>query len=250
MSGTPLTVCVALSILASELAAPEFSARFLTFSATPAWVHFECGMSLAEKVAKTERADWAMNTDFALAMDLILETAISAKLKPQEIPNLIVFSDMQFDQARDGRGSSWETQHERLVRKYEEAGRKACGLPWSPPQIIYWNLRNGHGCGLPAQANTEGVTMLSGYSPSLMKLLLSGENIFEQEVIREEIDENGDVVLVKEKVKKTPYDTLREALDDPAYDKVREVLGRFKESLLASYDFEPVLDGADSGWVM
>mmetsp|Transcript_4705 Transcript_4705/g.7285 ORF Transcript_4705/g.7285 Transcript_4705/m.7285 type:complete len:615 (+) Transcript_4705:423-2267(+) len=250
MSGTPLTVCVALSILVSELAAPEFSNRFLTFSERPTWVHLENGMPLADKVAKTERANWGMNTDFALAMDLILETAISAKLKPEEIPNLIVFSDMQFDQARVRGGPSWETQHERLVRKYEEAGKKACGLPWSPPQIIYWNLRNGRGCGLPAQANIEGVTMLSGYSPSLMKLLLSGENIFEQEVIREEIDENGDVVLVKEKVKKTPYDTFREALDDTAYDKVREVLGRSNEGLLACYDFEPVLDSADNGWVM
>jgi hypothetical protein len=249
MKGTPMDVSIALSILVSELAAPEFANRFITFSESPTWIALDEGMTLSEKVRTTANAPWGMNTDFAKAMDLILTAAVIAKLKPNEIPDLIVFSDMQFDAAACSYGrkkqANWETQHERLVRKFKDAGMKACGEPWSPPQIIYWNLR-GDTNGFPAQADTAGVTMLSGFSPSLLKLLLSGKAL-EQEIVKEVINEDGDVVVVKEKVK-TPYDTLRAALDDIEYDKVREVLGRSKEGLLAEYVFEP--RAVETEWVL
>ena len=250
MTGTPMKVSIALSILVSELAAPEFADRFLTFSESPEWVKFEDGMSLKDKIQTTARAPWGMNTDFAKAMDLLLDTAVAAKLKPCEIPGLIVFSDMQFDQARSTnhyydspkKEENWETQLERLVREYKEAGLKACGEPWAPPHVIYWNLR-GDTSGFPAQADMEGVTMLSGFSPSLVKLLLSGEEIEAEETVKEVINEDGDVVLVKERVKKNPYDTLRAALDYAEYDKVREIIGRSEEGLLVEYEFEPQIGG-------
>lgn len=220
----------------------------MTFSADPTWVVFKDGTSLTEKTKVTAHAPWGMNTNFGKAMRLILKAAVAAKLKPDEIPDLIVFSDMQFDSARSGSGN-WETRYEQLVLEYKEAGLKACGLPWSPPHIIFWNLRGNTG-GYPAQSDTEGVTMLSGFSPSLLKLLLAGETELEaKEVITEIMNEDGDVVVVKEKVKKTPYDTLRLALDDDEYAKVREVLGKSIEGLLSDYEFEPVR-AEDDEWVM
>ena len=249
MTGTPMLVSIALSILVSELAAPEFADRILTFSETPTWVKFGPNLSLKQKITTTADAPWGFSTDFEKAMDLILETAVNAKLSPSAIPDLIVFSDMQFDEA-NRTGNAWDTAHERLVQKYADAGRKVCGEPWSPPHITFWNLR-GDTTGFPAQADTEGVTMLSGFSPSLLKLILSGENLQDEEVITEVIDEDGDVVLVKEKVKKTPYHTIRKALDDTAYDKVREILGRSNEGLLAGYNFEPTeCEDATDDWVV
>lgn len=249
MIGTPMLVSIALSILVSELAAPEFADRILTFSETPTWVKFGPNLSLKQKITTTANAPWGIGTDFEKAMDLILETAVNAKLSPSAIPDLIVFSDMQFDEANRA-GNAWDTAHERLVQKYADAGRKVCGEPWSPPHITFWNLR-GDTTGFPAQADTEGVTMLSGFSPSLLTLILSGENLQEEEVITEVIDEDGDVVLVKEKVKKTPYHTVRKALDDAAYDKVRDILGRSSEGLLAGYNFEPKeCEDVTDDWVM
>ena len=249
MMGTPMSVSIALSILVSELAAPEFADRLLTFSEKPSWVKFGPNLSLKQKITATANAPWGMSTDFEKAMDLILQTAVSAKLSSSAIPDLIVFSDMQFDEASRS-GSAWDTAHERLVQKYADAGKKVCGEPWSPPHITFWNLR-GDTNGFPAQADTEGVTMLSGFSSSLLKLILSGENLQDEDVITEVINEDGDVVLVKEKVKKTPYHTVRKALDDTAYDTVREVLGRSKEGLLAGYHFEPnKCEDATDGWVI
>jgi NACalpha-BTF3-like transcription factor len=159
---------------------------------------------------------------------------------------------MQFNQAQhSSHAHSWETQHELLVRKYKVAGLKACGEPWKPPHIIFWNLR-GNTTGFPATADTEGVTMLSGFSPSLLKLLLSGEDLEQgEEIIEEVINADGEVVLTKTKVSRRPIDVVRSALDDSQYDKVRAILGRSKEGLLAGYEFEPPSsDEAEGDWVM
>jgi hypothetical protein len=253
MSGTPMQVSIALSILVSELSAPEFANRFLTFSENPTWFNFEPGLSLKDKVRAAAAAPWGGSTNFEKCMDLILETAIAANLAPSDIPDLIVFSDMQFNQARCYDEPSWETQHELLVRKYKVAGLKACGEPWKPPHIIFWNLR-GDTTGFPATADTEGVTMLSGFSPSLLKLLLSGEDLEEgEEIIEEVINADGDVVLTKTKGKRRPIDVVRAALDDSQYDKVRAILGRSREGMLAGYEFEPQLSAdaeTEGDWVM
>jgi hypothetical protein len=55
MSGTPMEVSIALSILVSELSAPEFAGRFLTFSEDPSWFNFAPGMSLKDKVRAAAR---------------------------------------------------------------------------------------------------------------------------------------------------------------------------------------------------
>ena len=46
------------------------------------------------------------------------------------------------------------------------------------PRIIFWNLR-GNTVGFPSLANSNNMTMLSGYSPSLLKYVL--EDIIEPE---------------------------------------------------------------------
>ena len=47
-----------------------------------------------------QRSPWGSNTNFEMAMEKILQVAVEAKLNPENIPDLIVFSDMQFDVAR------------------------------------------------------------------------------------------------------------------------------------------------------
>ena len=68
---------------------------------------------------------------------------------------------------------------------------------YTAPRIVLWNLRAAYK-DFHAKADDEGVVMLSGWSPSLLKA----------------ISANG--VMVK-----TPYEGLREILDAPRYDSVR-----------------------------
>jgi hypothetical protein len=249
MTGNPMWAAIGLSILDSELAGPAFANRFLTFSADPTWVILDSDMSIAEKVERAARAPWGMNTNFVKATELILDTAVEAKLSPDEIPDLIVFSDMQFDEAQSDSWSrtkvqSWETHHERLARRFHETGVEVCGSPWPLPHIIYWNLRGDTGGGCPVQSDTEGVTLLSGFSPALLKLLLSGGDLEGDVEVITTTGEDGEVIVTKQK--KDPYATLRAALDDSAYDKVREVLGRSLEGRLREY--EPA--GGQDEWVV
>ena len=213
MCGTPLDVAISLGILVSEIASPAYANRCLTFSAVPEWVKLDANMTLVKKVEKMRNAPWGMNTNFEAATEKILDVAVKAKLKPHEIPKaLLVLSDMQFDEAREyGRRGSWETHHERIVRRFKSFGCAA-------PHIIYWNLR-GNTVGFPVQANTPDVILVSGFSPSAMKLLMDGEAL----------KEDG-------KKERNPYTTLRKALDDETYDVVRKVLSVSQEGALASYE--------------
>ena len=56
MGGTPMYVAIALGILVSELSAPAFANRCITFSERPRWVKLPAEGSIVEKVEKLKRA--------------------------------------------------------------------------------------------------------------------------------------------------------------------------------------------------
>jgi hypothetical protein len=211
MSGEPMEVAIALGIMVSELSDPAFRDRFITFEDIPTWVSFEGKTTLKEKVEISRNAPWGGSTNFAKAISMILDVAVTHKLTPEEIPDLIVFSDMQFDVADS---SFNETMHAQLVRRFEDAGKEICGRPYGLPKIIYWNLRATSG--FPVRATTPGTQLISGFSPSLLKLLFSGKS-----------------------VELTPADTLRGCLDDERYNAVRAILSESKEGLLSLYNWTP-----------
>merc|ERR1712167_326147 len=102
MHGEPMEVAIALGILISELAHPAFKDRVLTFSSTPEWHQLDPTASIFEKVQSISRAKWGMSTNFSLAIKQIYKAVKCNKLKKDEVPDLIVFSDMQFDSADSG----------------------------------------------------------------------------------------------------------------------------------------------------
>jgi len=223
MHGTPMMVSIALGILISEMASPAFRNRVLTFETTPAWHKLEEGSSIVEKTKSLRDASWGGSTNLEAALDRIIEVCQNNKLGPEDIPDLIIFSDMQFDEADGSNGKGGDnraTQHERIVKKFHDVGIKICGKPYPAPRVIYWNLRSDT-VGFPTEADAGNVQLLSGYSPSLFKAVLMGGGVEEEEVVKEEIMEDGTVKVTIEKKKPTPYDTLRKVLDDARYDDVR-----------------------------
>ena len=82
----------------------------------------------------------------------------NGSLNQEEVPNLIVFTDMQFDQAGGNRVSAWDTCYQRLEKKYKLLGVE-------PPRVIFWNLRASYvGNHAPVQSDQKNVQMLSGYN--------------------------------------------------------------------------------------
>ena len=75
---------------------------------------------------------------------------------------LLILSDMQFDQCSRFDNSAMES----IRRQYQKAGYQA-------PKIVFWNL-NSHD-NVPVKENEDGVALVSGFSPSILKSVLSAD---------------------------------------------------------------------------
>ena len=193
----PIDAAVGLGILLSELTNGPFKNRAITFSESPEWINFYDSDTLVQKIKRTKIASWGMNTNLYKTFEMILNIAVMTDIQEKEICNmdLIILSDMQFDSSQKHLGH-WRTTLENIKQMYSESGYN------SIPHIVFWNLQGGT-MDFPEQANTPNITMVSGFSPSAAKTLLT---------------EGIDTV---KKEKKTPEDTLREILDDERYLPVR-----------------------------
>jgi hypothetical protein len=237
MEGDPMDAAIALGILTSEVNHPLFRDRLITFESSPRWVSLAEAPSVVEKVRVAAAAPWGGSTNIEAAFRLICEAVLRARLPVEEVPDLIVFSDMQFDQACEGSHRSL-TQLQRVQRMFHDVGLAICGRPYPAPRLVFWNLRGGP-TGYPAQAHSENVQMLSGFSPSLLELALSGapmsadgsDGAADAGVDGDEDGEDvGGGAVTRAKV--TPYETFRRAMDAGAYDAVRAVLARSREEVL------------------
>merc|ERR1712224_925127 len=155
--------------------------------------------------------------------------------------SLIVFSDMQFNQAHRSSSSSLDTttamMHDVICSKFAKVGQQLGWKDTDPTPIVYWNLRTtgGH----PVDKDTEGAVLLSGYSPSMLKFVMNGDAMKEETVEIVEIEADGTTTTTRtEKIRVTPADILRKILDDPLYDPVREILSTSTEGVLKNYAFQ------------
>ena len=104
------------------------------------------------------------STDISQAFAILLEAGKLFNVTNDQMPNmLLIMSDMQFD----GGGVSNQTPVETAMKKWEEAG-------YTVPKIVYWNLAGYQN--QPATCSTKNVGLVSGFSPSIMKAVLGGDD--------------------------------------------------------------------------
>jgi hypothetical protein len=161
----PIDIAVSLGLYCADKNTGAFKDLFLTFSAHPEMLHLKG--TLSQKMEQMSRSNWEMNTNLHAAFDEILKIAVKGKVAQEDMPEyLIIFSDMQFDACV----KHDDTAQKMIKRKYEDSG-------YELPKIIFWNLsmqgkENGN---TPVRFDDRGVAHVSGFSPSLMKSVLSGE---------------------------------------------------------------------------
>lgn len=186
MNGVPMEVSIALGILISEVNAATFRDHVMTFHEKPSWVNLSGCKTLKEKVAKVAQAPWGGSTNFEGAFKLILQRLVESKVPAEEAPqDLLVLTDMGWNHASNGRFHIQNIKDEWMRFGY------------TAPRIIIWNLR-AQFKEYHAKADQEGVVTLSGWSPSILKVLQEGK-----------LDMSN------------PWKTLRAVLDDERYDPVR-----------------------------
>jgi hypothetical protein len=160
---TCMDVAISLGLYISERNIGDFKDAFITFSAQPKLQYLKGNLN--ERYNQLGNAEWGMNTNLEAMFELILDKAKKSNLSETEMPTMIlILSDMQFDS-----GVRYNSNAQTMISKqYEVNGYKM-------PKVVYWNI-NDYG-NKPAQKHQSGVAMVSGFSPSLLKSLLSGEDL-------------------------------------------------------------------------
>lgn len=164
MQGTPMDVSIGLGLYISERNEGPFKDLVLTFSENPQF-HLVQGNSLEERLVNLRRADWGMNTNLALTFKVLLDRAKAGKVSQEDMPTkLLIISDMEFDQACGSHNN-----FDAIKGMYANAG-------YQMPGIIFWNV-NGRLGNVPVKANTPNTALVSGFSPSIIRSVLGGDDL-------------------------------------------------------------------------
>ena len=222
----PLYNSIGLGIRVSEITHDAFRDRMLTFSSVPVWHNLSSCKTFTEKVQKVKQFTTGLNTDFYAALKMILDVLVENDVPPADSENMVlaIFSDMQIDTAihknptiDTSRVPShigyMDTMYDCIVKLYREAGlRSKYNKPYLPPHILFWNLRKTSG--FPVLSTQRNVSMLSGYSSTLLNILC----------------EKG-VDGLKEF---TPRKMLKDMLNNERYKILEEDLSEYKRYYLVS----------------
>ncbi len=218
MSGIPMQVSIALGLLIAELNTGPFKNTVLTFDSTPTLLKFTT-TGLVNRIREIRHLAQGMSTDFQAAYNLIIKHFIEFG-KFSDV-TLVVLTDMGFDQACGAGQLNYYTGNfntcavkTKAIESHIQIARRAFvkqselingdGQGCKPPQMVIWNLRETYS-DFQATADEEGVMNMSGWSPSILKVL--GSQGF------------ADAASMN-----TPATALKAILDNPCYDKVRNAL--------------------------
>lgn len=156
-----LQVAVSLGLYVADKNSGAFKDLFLTFSSSPDIVRLKG--NVVDKSQQMVQSHWTMGTNLHAAMDKILDVAVKGKVSQEDMPKmLLIMSDMQFNCC----GRWDDSAVEMINRKYAEAG-------YEVPQVVFWNI-NAYS-NVPVKHNAQGVALVSGFSPAIIKSLVSGD---------------------------------------------------------------------------
>lgn len=192
-SVTALEVCYSLAIYFAEHSSGQFKDKFITFSHRPKFVDLSECDSLNSKLKEMHKHAEYANTNIEAVFDLILKTAVEGNLSQEEIPNILVLSDMEFDicAASSRSGKIGKKDFDEIKERFKNAGYKL-------PRLIFWNICSRTGA-ITVKENEMGVALVSGFSPTVCEMVLS--------------DKLDPWELLLEKINSERYAPVEEALD-------------------------------------
>lgn len=155
-----LEVAVSLGLYLADKNTGKFKDTFLTFSGNPELLHLKGNIN--QKIDQMVKSAWAMDTNLHKAFEKILSVAVKGQVPQEEMPKmLLILSDMQFNACVTFDDSAMQM----IERSYATAG-------YEMPKVVFWNL-NAHS-NVPVKFDESGTALVSGFSPAIVKPLLSG----------------------------------------------------------------------------
>lgn len=163
---TCMDVCVSLGLYISERNQGKFKNAFITFSEHPELQYLNG--NLTDRYNQLSRSQWGMSTNLESVFNLVLTQAKANRVPESEMPTMIlIMSDMEFNQACRGANT---TALDMIKERYETAG-------YTMPKIVFWNIQSRNAGNFPVQITDSGTALVSGFSPAILKSLLTGEDM-------------------------------------------------------------------------
>ena len=177
--GLPINVAISLGLLISKCSIGKFKDHLISFHTTPSITVLNGDDTLRNRVLKVSNMPWGGSTDLIATFKLILDKAIQHELKQEDMPKrLWIISDMQFNAIDNGN----------LITNYQKIDEMYNNSIYTRPQIIFWNV-DGSTSDYPVSVDDNGTAMISGFSPSIMKSVLSNNTDFSPyNILRTELD--------------------------------------------------------------
>lgn len=190
---TCMQVAISLGLYLADKQQGPFANMFLNFD-TQSRIHKLEG-NLLEKYNQIRHCKWGGSTNLESAFKEILRVAVQGQVSSDQMPStLLIISDMGFDPYIGGIN---KTAMQMAQEKYERHN-------YQIPTIVWWNVAHrpgGYGGdnNFPVKDTDTNTALVSGFSPSILKSVLSSKNI-------------------------TPWDVMIETLSSQRYQAVRDVL--------------------------
>lgn len=173
-ASSPINVAISLGMYCAERAKGPYAGHYVSFSRTPKLVKVQ-GADFCDKVKRIYDANLCENTNIEATFDMLLDVAMRNGCTQEDLPkNIIVISDMEFDQARGY--YRWDKQPnnatlmENIEKKWNHYGYKM-------PKLIFWNVdaRSDNF----AMEVKDGVSFVSGCSPVIFKQVMTGKTAYD-----------------------------------------------------------------------
>ena len=164
----PISSSIGMALWFAHFCRGEFHNKVITFSTKPSMISVDTdNLGFTQNVNLLKNADWGGNTDIEKVFMLILNAAIKSKTAPEDMPkNVITISDMEFDGACRGRCK--ERLFETISKAYLASG-------YTLPKMIFWNVAQRNASVVPMVGNENGLILVSGNSPIISEMILTGE---------------------------------------------------------------------------
>ena len=162
-------VSTSLGIYTSEHNTGIFKNNYISFSERPQLISLNSDFSIVDKLKYIYTTDAGLNTNIQAVFDCILNAMTTKHVPAEECPSIILMiSDMEFDEAQSG---GWAT---RRVTNYDAIRGKYSQHGYKMPQLVFWNVmsRNDN---VPVRKNENGVVLISGMSPAILRFISEGE---------------------------------------------------------------------------
>lgn len=196
---TALEVANALAIYFAERSSGQFKDKYITFSNHPQYVAFPKRSNLRDKILEAREHCEVANTNIEAVFDLILHTAIANSMRQEDLPqNILIISDMEFDSCVTANGGGRYTAVRPTKKLFEVFAERYAAAGYKLPRLVFWNVCSRTGT-IPIKENALGVALVSGFSPNVAKMVMSG--------------------------KLDPYECLLETLNSERYAPVEKALG-------------------------